>query len=148
RVLVAAPTRRSSDLERSGREPGIPASNRAGAAAPAALPTGAARVGARAADLSRRRPAAPAPRADNVRTRMSAASTALYPDAAPVNDPRGRPRVRWHDLLAGLDGARYHGDPDVEITAITHDSRRAVAGACFACIPGAVTDGHEYAPEA
>ena len=73
---------------------------------------------------------------------------ARYPDAAPVNDPRGRPRVRWHDLLAGLDGARYDGDPDVEITAITHDSRHAVAGACFACIPGALTDGHDHAPEA
>src|SRR5438128_789148 len=83
---------------------------------------------------------------------MSGSSTALYPDAASVNDPRGRPRVRWHDLLAGLVGARYQlvgaGDGDVEITAITHDSRHAVAGACFACIPGADTDGHDHAPEA
>jgi UDP-N-acetylmuramoyl-L-alanyl-D-glutamate--2,6-diaminopimelate ligase len=67
----------------------------------------------------------------------------------PVTDPRGRPRVRWHDLLAGLDRARYQvvraGDPDLEITAITHDSRQASPGACFACIPGAVTDGHAHA---
>jgi UDP-N-acetylmuramoyl-L-alanyl-D-glutamate--2,6-diaminopimelate ligase len=59
--------------------------------------------------------------------------------------------VRWHDLLAGLDrafGVDQAGDPDVEIVAITHDSRRATAGSCFACIPGAVTDGHDHAPDA
>jgi UDP-N-acetylmuramoyl-L-alanyl-D-glutamate--2,6-diaminopimelate ligase len=82
-----------------------------------------------------------------------AATGARYPSVSnPVTDPRGRPRVRWHDLLAGLDRARYQlvraGDPDVEIVAITHDSRRVVPGACFACIPGAVTDGHDHAPEA
>jgi UDP-N-acetylmuramoyl-L-alanyl-D-glutamate--2,6-diaminopimelate ligase len=31
---------------------------------------------------------------------------------------------------------------------MTHDSRRARRGSCFACIPGAVTDGHRYAPAA
>ena len=51
----------------------------------------------------------------------------------PVTEPRGRPRVRWHDLLAGLDGpgavagVELTGDPDVEIAAITHDSRRVDA---------------------
>jgi UDP-N-acetylmuramoyl-L-alanyl-D-glutamate--2,6-diaminopimelate ligase len=60
--------------------------------------------------------------------------------------------VRWPDLLAGLDGVRHHlvraDDPDVEIVAITHDSRRTGPGACFACIRGAVTDGHDHAFEA
>jgi UDP-N-acetylmuramoyl-L-alanyl-D-glutamate--2,6-diaminopimelate ligase len=61
--------------------------------------------------------------------------------------------VRWHDLLAGLDRAGYEvvdraGDPDVEVVSVTHDSRRAVPGSCFACIPGAVTDGHDHAPAA
>jgi len=60
--------------------------------------------------------------------------------------------VRWHDLLAGLDRAGYQvvraGDPDLEITAITHDSRQAIPGTCFACIPGVVTDGHVHAAEA
>jgi UDP-N-acetylmuramoyl-L-alanyl-D-glutamate--2,6-diaminopimelate ligase len=60
--------------------------------------------------------------------------------------------VRWHDLLAGPDRGRSRlvgdTDPDLEIVAITHDSRRVTAGACFACIPGSVTDGHDHAPEA
>lgn len=60
--------------------------------------------------------------------------------------------MRWHDLLAGLDDARYlpdrAGDADVEVVTITHDSRDVTPGSCFACIPGAVTDGHDHAPEA
>jgi UDP-N-acetylmuramoyl-L-alanyl-D-glutamate--2,6-diaminopimelate ligase len=56
--------------------------------------------------------------------------------------------VRWHDLLAGLDVQERAGEPDAEVTAITHDSRRVVAGACFACIPGARHDGHDFAPNA
>ena len=77
---------------------------------------------------------------------------ARYPDADPVTDPRDRPRVRWHDLLAGLDRADARpvgdADSDPEVVAITHDSRHVVPGACFACIPGANTDGHDHAPEA
>jgi UDP-N-acetylmuramoyl-L-alanyl-D-glutamate--2,6-diaminopimelate ligase len=69
-----------------------------------------------------------------------------------VTDPRDRPRVRWHDLLADLDHADARpvgaAEPDPEVVAITHDSRRVEPGACFACIPGAVTDGHDHAPEA
>jgi UDP-N-acetylmuramoyl-L-alanyl-D-glutamate--2,6-diaminopimelate ligase len=86
---------------------------------------------------------------------MSVSTGARYPGTFnPVTEPRGRARVRWHDLLAGLDGpggvggVELTGDPDVEIVAITHDSRRVVPGACFACIPGLVTDGHVHAPEA
>ncbi len=47
-----------STRERSGREPGTPASNGAGAAATAALPTGVARAGARTGDQSGMRPGA------------------------------------------------------------------------------------------
>ena len=35
----------------------------------------------------------------------------------------------------------------VEITAVTHDSRRTGPGACFCCIPGATSDGHDHAGE-
>jgi UDP-N-acetylmuramoyl-L-alanyl-D-glutamate--2,6-diaminopimelate ligase len=81
-------------------------------------------------------------------------TAARYPGSFdPVTEPRGRARVRWHDLLAGLDGPgldvlELTGDPDVEVEAITHDSRLATPGACFACIPGAHTDGHDHAGEA
>ena len=82
-----------------------------------------------------------------------------YPDAVPVNEPRaeplqsghtpkGRASVRWQHLVDGLAGADVTGDPSVEVTDLTHDSRRATPGACFACIPGALADGHAFAAEA
>jgi UDP-N-acetylmuramoyl-L-alanyl-D-glutamate--2,6-diaminopimelate ligase len=79
---------------------------------------------------------------------MSLRTDGRYPDAIPVTEPRGRARVHLHDLLAGLDGVELTGDPDVEVTAITHDSRRVAPGTCFACIPGANVDGHDYAAAA
>jgi UDP-N-acetylmuramyl pentapeptide synthase len=56
--------------------------------------------------------------------------------------------VRLHELLGGIGVLGWVGDRGVEVSAITHDSRRAARGSCFACIPGAVTDGHLYAPAA
>ena len=56
--------------------------------------------------------------------------------------------MRLHELLGGIGVLGWVGDRGVEVSAITHDSRRAARGSCFACIPGAVTDGHLYAPEA
>ena len=57
--------------------------------------------------------------------------------------------MRVHDLLGGVDVlGPVAGDSDVQITAITHDSRLARPGSLFACIPGALTDGHDHAPEA
>jgi UDP-N-acetylmuramoyl-L-alanyl-D-glutamate--2,6-diaminopimelate ligase len=56
----------------------------------------------------------------------------------------GRP-VRLHELLGGVGVLGWVGDRGVDVNAITHDSRRAVGGSCFACIPGAVTDGHLHA---
>jgi UDP-N-acetylmuramoyl-L-alanyl-D-glutamate--2,6-diaminopimelate ligase len=88
---------------------------------------------------------------------MSAGRGDRYPDPTPVTDPSNRPHARWRDLLAGLDrpgqdraGYRPVGAdaPDLEVVAITHDSRRAVPGCVFACIPGAVADGHDHAPDA
>jgi UDP-N-acetylmuramoyl-L-alanyl-D-glutamate--2,6-diaminopimelate ligase len=40
------------------------------------------------------------------------------------------------------------GDPSVEVTSVTHDSRSVSAGALFCCVPGRVTDGHDHAPAA
>jgi UDP-N-acetylmuramoyl-L-alanyl-D-glutamate--2,6-diaminopimelate ligase len=56
--------------------------------------------------------------------------------------------VRLHELLGGVDVLGWVGDRGVDVNAITHDSRRAARGSCFACIPGAVTDGHLYAADA
>ena len=56
--------------------------------------------------------------------------------------------MRLHELLGGVDVLGWVGDRDVDVSAITHDSRRAARGSCFACIPGAVTDGHLYAQDA
>ncbi len=56
--------------------------------------------------------------------------------------------MRLHELLGGVDVLGWVGDRSVDVTTIAHDSRRASRGCCFACIPGAVTDGHLYAPAA
>jgi UDP-N-acetylmuramoyl-L-alanyl-D-glutamate--2,6-diaminopimelate ligase len=53
--------------------------------------------------------------------------------------------VRLHELLGGVGVLGWVGDRGVDVNAITHDSRRAAGGSCFACIPGSVTDGHLYA---
>jgi UDP-N-acetylmuramoyl-L-alanyl-D-glutamate--2,6-diaminopimelate ligase len=37
---------------------------------------------------------------------------------------------------------------DVEVSGITHDSRRVVPGDLFCCVPGHVSDGHTHAAEA
>jgi UDP-N-acetylmuramoyl-L-alanyl-D-glutamate--2,6-diaminopimelate ligase len=61
---------------------------------------------------------------------------------------RRTPRVPLRELLTDVDVLEWSADPRVEISAIVHDSHAVTPGACFACIPGAVTDGHEHAPDA
>jgi UDP-N-acetylmuramoyl-L-alanyl-D-glutamate--2,6-diaminopimelate ligase len=56
--------------------------------------------------------------------------------------------VRLRELLADVDVAEWSGDPEIGVDAVVHDSNDAVAGACFACIPGTVTDGHDHAAAA
>jgi UDP-N-acetylmuramoyl-L-alanyl-D-glutamate--2,6-diaminopimelate ligase len=53
-----------------------------------------------------------------------------------------------HDLLDGLDVVSVRGDVDVDVRSVVHDSRDVAPGALFACIRGAVTDGHMYAAAA
>ncbi|HEX5587568.1 MAG TPA: UDP-N-acetylmuramoyl-L-alanyl-D-glutamate--2,6-diaminopimelate ligase [Acidimicrobiia bacterium] len=55
--------------------------------------------------------------------------------------------MRLHDMLAGLDVRELLGG-DVEVTSITNDSRRVQRAGCFACIPGARVDGHDFAAAA
>ena len=40
------------------------------------------------------------------------------------------------------------GDLEVDVTSVTHDSRRVEPGALFACVPGLRFDGHDHASEA
>ena len=55
--------------------------------------------------------------------------------------------MRLHDFLADVDVSRLTGDPRWR-SRLVHDSRRAGRDALFCCIPGAVTDGHDHAPDA
>jgi UDP-N-acetylmuramoyl-L-alanyl-D-glutamate--2,6-diaminopimelate ligase len=50
--------------------------------------------------------------------------------------------------VAALGEAAVVGDGDVEVTGMTHDSRRASPGALYACVRGDRHDGHEFAPAA
>jgi UDP-N-acetylmuramoyl-L-alanyl-D-glutamate--2,6-diaminopimelate ligase len=61
---------------------------------------------------------------------------------------RSGARVQLGELLEDVDVRTFYGDARVEVTALTHDSRRVDKGACFACIPGATADGHTFAPAA
>ena len=72
------------------------------------------------------------------------------PDTLPATRPRATRGARaLHDLLDGLD---VLDDSTVisksDVRSVVHDSRDVVPGALFCCIPGAVTDGHDYAAAA
>ena len=56
--------------------------------------------------------------------------------------------MQLRDVLAGLPVSEVHGDASVEVTSVTHDSRRVTPGALFCCVPGRMTDGHAHAPAA
>lgn len=51
------------------------------------------------------------------------------------------------DLVARMSYLLRQGDLEREITAVVYDSRRAEPGCVFVCLPGAVTDGHDYIPD-
>ena len=53
-----------------------------------------------------------------------------------------------HDLLEGVDVRERRGELAVDVRSVVHDSRDAAPGALFACIRGAVTDGHAHAAAA
>ena len=56
--------------------------------------------------------------------------------------------MRFEELLGDVEVLELRGDPGVAVSSVEHDSRSVRSGACFACIPGAVTDGHLHAPSA
>jgi UDP-N-acetylmuramoyl-L-alanyl-D-glutamate--2,6-diaminopimelate ligase len=56
--------------------------------------------------------------------------------------------MRLGSLLAPNEARQMIGSPEVEVTGITSDSRRAGKGSLFACISGAHVDGHDFAARA
>ncbi|OJU83143.1 MAG: UDP-N-acetylmuramoyl-L-alanyl-D-glutamate--2,6-diaminopimelate ligase [Solirubrobacterales bacterium 70-9] len=54
--------------------------------------------------------------------------------------------MRLATLAAVADGTRIVGDPEVEVTKLAYDSRKAGPGTLFFCVVGEKRDGHEFAP--
>jgi UDP-N-acetylmuramoyl-L-alanyl-D-glutamate--2,6-diaminopimelate ligase len=52
--------------------------------------------------------------------------------------------VRLSELLTRLPGAELSGDPGLEVSEVTHDSRRVSQGALFVAIRGLASDGNQY----
>ncbi len=55
---------------------------------------------------------------------------------------------RLEELLYGIIVRRVTGTPEVNVTSLHLDSRKADAGTLFAAIPGTVSDGHDYIHQA
>ena len=57
--------------------------------------------------------------------------------------------MRLDELLHAVAVNQIVGDPEgVDVTSVVHDSRAVTPGALFCCVPGATTDGHDFAPAA
>src|SRR5437016_13848661 len=51
-------------------------------------------------------------------------------------------------LVAALGAADVVGRAPVEVRDLAYDARAVGPGSLFFCVPGAVADGHHFAPEA
>ena len=59
--------------------------------------------------------------------------------------------LRLVDLVAGVKevvAREVHGDQNVSINEITHDSNKISNGCLFCCVVGENVDGHEFAVDA
>lgn len=56
--------------------------------------------------------------------------------------------MRLDELLAGADVTRVVGDGSVEVVDLAYDSRKAMPGTLFFCVPGEKVDGHEFGAQA
>jgi UDP-N-acetylmuramoyl-L-alanyl-D-glutamate--2,6-diaminopimelate ligase len=56
--------------------------------------------------------------------------------------------MRLKELLGGIQVSETVGSTEIEVSAISTDSRRAAPGSLFACIRGGRHDGHDYAGQA
>ena len=52
--------------------------------------------------------------------------------------------MKLKKLLEQLEYTILQGEPDIEITELVNDSRKATNGCAFVCISGAVVDGHDF----
>ena len=51
-------------------------------------------------------------------------------------------------LIEGLEIAGATGDLDVPVSSVCYDSRQAVKGSLFVCLPGSHVDGHDFIGDA
>jgi UDP-N-acetylmuramoyl-L-alanyl-D-glutamate--2,6-diaminopimelate ligase len=56
--------------------------------------------------------------------------------------------MKLNEILRDIDAAEIDGAADVEVTAVTADSRRITPGAAFVAIPGTIRDGAEFVSSA
>ena len=56
--------------------------------------------------------------------------------------------MTFAELIAPLEAAERYGDPNVEITGLTDDSRRVKPGSVFVAVKGGRVDGHAFVQEA
>lgn len=56
--------------------------------------------------------------------------------------------MRLHSLLRNIPELEIGGLPDLEIKALTADSRQVLPGVMFVAVRGMNSDGHDYLPEA
>jgi UDP-N-acetylmuramoyl-L-alanyl-D-glutamate--2,6-diaminopimelate ligase len=57
-------------------------------------------------------------------------------------------QISLSELIAALPHSQVRGEPEVPITAIACDSRRAVPGSLFVAYRGVAVDGHDFVPRA
>src|SRR5947209_18724155 len=58
------------------------------------------------------------------------------------------PPMELERLSAALGANDVRGRAPVEVRELAYDARAVGPGALFFCVPGAVADGHDFAPEA
>ncbi len=56
--------------------------------------------------------------------------------------------MKLSQIIAAVQPRKVWGDLDGEISGIAYDSRRVKPGYLFVCVPGLVTDGHKFLPQA
>ena len=56
--------------------------------------------------------------------------------------------MKLKELIQDIGAVEIHGPQDIEITAITGDSREVTPGALFIAVRGFASDGHKYIGQA